>query len=251
MSIKIDTNFASLVDAVAREIISTEHFGNASLIKTPLMYPSGASVIVQITQQQNRFFVTDMGMGHQEAIMFDGANFYSRNAKTIAENFGVRFDNEAFFVAEATKEQLPGATVIIANCSAEATALAAYRVADRRYEADTDRLYQKLISVFSTEEVDRDVSVIGSSAHKWPVSAIVHHRGKIALFEAVSKNHLSVVNTTAKFHDIARLDNPPNRVSVVSKKSDMGEYLNLLSQAGNVVEFDVSENTIRKIAEAA
>ncbi|MFZ3328102.1 MAG: hypothetical protein WA231_20430, partial [Methylocella sp.] len=59
------------------------------------------------------------------------------------------------------------------------------------------------------------------------------------------------INTTVKFHDIARLDNPPNRVSVVSKKSDMGEYLNLLSQAGNVVEFDVPENIIRGMADAA
>jgi hypothetical protein len=251
MSIKIDANFSVLVDEVAREIISTEHFGGASLIKTPLMYPSGASVVVQITQQQDRFFVTDMGMGHQESMMFDGANFYLRNAKTIADNFGVRFDNEAFFVAEATKEQLPGATVIIANCSAEATALAAYRAAAPRYEADTDRLYQKLISVFSTAEVDRDVSFVGSSANKWPVNAVVHRRGKTVLFEAVVKNHLSVVNTTVKFHDIARLDNPPNRVSVVSKKSDMGQYLNLLSQAGNIVEFDVPENIIRGMADAA
>jgi hypothetical protein len=35
-------------------------------------------------------------------------------------------------------------------------------------------------------EVERDVDFVGSSAHKWPVAALVRHRHSIALFEPVS-----------------------------------------------------------------
>jgi hypothetical protein len=108
-----------------------------------------------------------------------------------------------------------------------------------------------LVTTFSKPEVERDVEFVGSSSHKWPVAAIVRHHGKTSLFEPVSKNHISVVNAAAKFHDIARLDQPPKRIAVVNKKAEMGEYLNLLSQAGNVVEYEIPKHDLRDLAEAA
>src|SRR4051812_39943497 len=104
MTIKIDERFASAVDAVARELVTTEHFGSASLIKTPMMYPSGAAAVVQVTQHGERFFVTDMGLGQVEADMIGASVLYANSAKPLAEHFGIRFDNQAFFVAEANRE---------------------------------------------------------------------------------------------------------------------------------------------------
>ena len=138
-----DIKLSNIVDAVAKQIVSTEHFRNGSIIRTPLMYPSGASVVVQITQHQERFFVTDMGIGSQEADMFGGSNYYNRSAAALAEHYGIRFDNQAFFVAEAAREQLAGATTVVANCSSEATAIAAFRSADRVFEEQADILYKK------------------------------------------------------------------------------------------------------------
>jgi hypothetical protein len=247
----INQKLADVVDLVAREIVSTEHIGSGSLIKTPLMYPSGAAVVVQITQHGERFFVSDMGQGHQEAEMIGASILYANSAKGLAEHFGIRFDNQAFFVAEANREQLAGATTIVANCSSEAAALAAYKAAERKFEEDADKLYRKLVATFSKSEVERDVDFVGSSAHKWPVAALVRHRHNVALFEPVSKNHISVVNAAAKFHDIARLEHPPKRIAVVNKKADMGEYLNLLSQAATVVEYEVPKETLVELAEAA
>src|SRR4051812_17005468 len=113
MSIKIDREFANVVDEVASEIIATEHFGTGSIIKTPIMYPSGAAVVVQITGQQDRFFVTDMGLGYQEAEMIGASTLYMNSARPIAEHFGIRFDNQSFFVAEAERGQLAGAVTIV------------------------------------------------------------------------------------------------------------------------------------------
>ncbi len=247
----IDQRLADVVDVVAREIISTEHIGYGSLIKTPVMYPSGAAVVVQITQHGDRYFVTDMGQGYQEAEMFGAAIMYSNSAKGLAEHFGIRFDNQAFFAAEANREQLAGATTVVANCSSQAAALAAYKAAELKFEKGSDKLYRKLVATFSKSEVERDADFVGSSAHKWPVAAIVRHHDNIALFEPVSKNYISVVSATAKFHDIARLEHPPKRIVVVEKKAEMGEYLNLLSQAASVVEYEVAKETLVELAEAA
>jgi hypothetical protein len=229
MSVKLQTKLADVVDAIACEIVTAEHFGAGSIIKTPLMYPSGASAVVRIAQHGDRYFVTDMGIGYQEAELIGAGILYSNSAKGLAEHFGIRFDNQSFFIAEAGRGQLAGATVVVANCSCEATALAVYKAAERKFEEHAGKLYRKLVDTFSKPEVERDGEFVGSSSHRWPVAAVVRHQGKLSLFEPVSKNHLSVVNATAKFHDIARLDRPPKRIAVVNRKAEMGEYLNLLS----------------------
>jgi hypothetical protein len=88
MSIKLQIKLADVVDAIAREIVTTEHFGACSIIKTPLMYPSGASVVVQITQHGDRYFVTDMGLGYQEAEMMGAGILYSNSAKGLVPLHG-------------------------------------------------------------------------------------------------------------------------------------------------------------------
>lgn len=247
----LNKNLTDVVDLVAREIVSTEHIGSGSLLKTPVMYPSGAAVVIQITQHGDRYFVTDMGLGYQEAEMIGASILYTNSAESLAEHFGIKFANQAFFVAEASREQLAGAITIVANCSSEAAALAVYKAAGRKFEEDGDKLYRKLVATFPKSEVERNVDFVGSSTHKWPVAAIVRHHDNIALFEPVSKNHISVVSATAKFHDIARLENPPKRIVVVNKKAEMGEYLSLLSQAASVVEYEVPKEALVELAEAA
>lgn len=231
--------------------MTTEHFGSGSLIKTRLMYPSGACAVVQITQQGDRFFVSDMGLGHQEAEMIGASTLYANSARGLADHYGIRFDNQAFFVAEASRDQLARATTIVANCSSEAAALAAYRAAERKFEEETDVLYKRLATVFPKREIERDIEFVGSSTHRWKIATIVRHGSHIALFEPVSKHPVSVVTTAAKFHDIARLDNPPGRISVVRKKADFGNLINVLAQAGSVIDFDAPKETLLKIAEAA
>ncbi len=112
--------FKMLVDDVARMLVATEHRAGRSFIRTPLLYPSGAAVVVRIVDRSGKFFVSDVGLGHEEAEMMGSGSMYAENARLIAEAAGVRFDNQAFFVLEASCEQLHGAVVTIANCSQEA-----------------------------------------------------------------------------------------------------------------------------------
>jgi ATP-dependent Clp protease adapter protein ClpS len=129
--------------------------------------------------------------------------------------------------------------------------LAAFKAAERRYEEDTDILYRRLVKAFPKAEIERDIDFVGSSTHTWPVAAMVKHQSHVALFEPVNKHHTSVVNAAVKFHDIARLDNPPKRIAVVKRKQELGNYINVLAQAASVIEYEVPDETLIRLAEAA
>lgn len=242
-----------LIDEVARQLVSAEHHPGGSFVRLPLLYPSGANVVVRVNGSEDRFFVSDAGFGYQEADMMGASLIFARSGRAIAENAGVKFDNQAFFVIEASRDQIPGAVVAIANCSQEATALAAYKLAERKAADNIDQLYDRLVHVFPKESVIRNTELRGSSMTKWQISALVkitpHDRQ--AIFEPVTKHHTAVFSASAKFHDFALLERPPVRVAVVRRKDEFGPWLGLLSQAANVIDHDAPNATLLKVAEAA
>jgi hypothetical protein len=255
-----DRKFIELIDAVAKQLVATEHDDSGSFIRTPLTYPSGALVVVRVHGTDDRFFVSDWGLGYQEADLNGSASFYTRHARTIAEKAGVGFDNQAFFVMEASREQLVGAVVTIANCSQEAAVRALDSLAEKTFEDSKERLYERLVSVFqkkvgtSQRVVTKNVRIIGQSSTEWPIATIVKLPGstKATIFEPVTKHHHSVASATMKFNDIARLGNDaPARVAMVHNKKEFGTLLGVLSQAASVVDDDVPDATIERLASAA
>jgi hypothetical protein len=190
-------------------------------------------------------------MGFEESEMMGASSVYLRHAKAVAEQAGVAFDQRAFFVLEVPESQLAGAVTTIANCSQEAVAIATYKAAERKVAEDAERLYKRLVGVFTSKSVTRDVEVVGASNTKWHVTTMVQFDHKSAIFEPVNKHHASIVNASAKFHDIAQLDVSPKRIAVVRSKAELGTYLGVLSQAANVVEESVADSTIVRLAQAA
>ena len=245
-----DPKFQAIIDSVARQLVIAEHRSGGSFIRTPLLYPSGAQVVVRIQDSSDHYFVSDIGLGYQEAEMMGASQIYTRQAVSIAEQAGVRFDSHAFFILEASKDQLPGAVATIANCSNEATVVTAYKLATRKYEDDSELLYNRLVNVFSPKAVARRAEVIGSSNTKWRVAAMVRltPNGRSTLFEPVANHHSSIAHATMKFQDIARLDSAPGRVAVVQNKRQFGTYLNVLSQAANVIDERASNAIILRLA---
>ena len=250
----LEQKLSKAVDEAIRRICSAEHFRGGSLARLPVLYPSGASVVIQVIEPtRDRCFVTDMGLGYQEADMMGAGLYYSRQAQIIADDAGVRFDNRAFFIAEVSRDLLPGAVVTIANCSHKAVSWAAYRLAERKEAEDKDALYERLRLAFAGEAVqlEKDAEIAGASAHKWRVSVLAMGRGSSTIFEAVSAHYVSVVGTAAKFNDIARLDLPPPRIAVVKSKVALGDYLGVLAPTtSSVVELTASNDTFRRLRAA-
>ena len=115
-----------------------------------------------------------------------------------------------------------------------------------------EQLYQRLVAIFRKESVARGVKVVGASNHTWRVSNLVTlPSGGRAAFEAVNSHHVSVASTAVKFHDLARLDPPPSRVSVVRDPASFGDLLGVLSQASAVIQLTASKESYQTYARAA
>jgi len=239
------------IDEAVRSLVSTAHAPDGSFVRTPLLYVSGASVVVRVeaADRDGTWFVSDYGMGFMEAEMLGATSGYRRHARIVANNAGVKFDSNAIFVAEVVKDQLAGAIVTIGNCSRDAVAIAALKLSERKSTEDQTILYERLVRVFSSAKVVREAELAGSSNTVWPISNVVMLDGHPkAIFETVAVHQYSVVNAAAKFHDLALLDEPPNRVAVVRDKEDLGTWLNVLAQSADVIQFSVPDTTIRRFA---
>ena len=250
------TRIARIADAVAAELAVAVHRPEGSYIQTPLMYPSGSYSLVRIFEiARDRFQVSDMGSGYEEARLLGAENIYVRVAKGVAENSGVNFEAHTFFVLEVARDQLAGAVATIANCSLEAVQITSLHAAERKHEDSIDRLIDRLKDVQRRAprriQVIRDFQLVGASTTEWHFGASVIAASKQTLFEVVASHHQSVVNAVAKFGDISRLENAPARVSVVKNRAELGTKLSLLSQTSSIIEENAPSEVYDRVALAA
>jgi hypothetical protein len=208
-------------------------------------------VVVRVEYAGDSYFVSDMGLGYQETDLMGASLIYSRYARLIGEDAGVDFDNHSFFVVQASKDQLAGAAVAVANCSLEAVSVAAHKLSERKAADEADRLYERLARVFAAPSVAKNVEIKGASTTTYPIANLVRAGGVETIFEPVINHRNSVATVAMKFNDIKLLDHAPGRVSVVRSKDEFGTLLNVLSQAGSVITRDVSDAALRRLAKAA
>lgn len=234
-----------------RHLVSVEHFRAGSFVTMPVVYPSGASVVLEVFGQGEKFFVSDRGGGYQEAEFAGHSRYFSREAKKAAEDYGIKFDGRDMFIAEVSEGSLPGALTVVANCSQGAVIASAIKSADRAQKDAGEILFARLSKIFPASKLAKDAPILGASGHEWHVSSLVTYDEKRTVFEAVSHHYPSIVSTTAKFHDLARLERLPTRIAVISSRSSLGDYIGVLSAAStSVVEASVPDQTFIRLAAA-
>ncbi|MEI8396715.1 MAG: hypothetical protein WCF85_18430 [Rhodospirillaceae bacterium] len=244
--------FREVVDGVARALAAARHDRDGSYIRTPVLYPGGSVVVVRIEQLQgDRYLVSDMGLGFQEADLMGASPTFVRTAPEVAARAGVRFDQHAFLVLEVRREQLVGAVSIIAACSQEAVQVTAFKLAEKKKVDAADRLCDRLFKLFSPTNVVRNAEILGASNTPWTVTALVTAGGDRAVYEPVSEHPGSVAFSVTKFVDLIQLEHPPARIAVVRSKETLGTRLSLIASAANVVEESVSDGTLERLAHAA
>lgn len=252
MTLSEKTSTKKLLESIASQLSRVEHFDGFSYISTPLLFPSGGSVVVRVQKSASGdFVVTDYGLAYDECDLINGRYYFSRFAPKCANDYGIEFDQHSFFCIEVSESQLAGSIVAVANCVLETVSRVFARVEEFKAQLASDKLYERLSGIFGPSEIHRDFQIRGASNHEWRFDSMLNLNSKIVLFEAVSKNHNSVFSAVAKFHDIARIDAPPTRVSVIGKQKAYGDYLSLLSQASNVIEREASKDTYTKLAAVA
>lgn len=242
----------ALAEKVTRALSSARVNSGGVFVNTPLLHPSGSSVVVRIDNLDGRFFVSDMAQAQQEAEMMGAERTFQYHAPIIARQAGIGFDRQSFFVAEVSESQVTGAVTAVANCSCEATTIVAYKLAENKNDDYLERLYDKLDHVFGRDRVERDVELAGASSTKWQVAAEVHGPTDHSyLFDFVSPHPNSIAAAVTKFGDIAELHNAPDRVAVVQDQKKLGTRLTVLARTANVIELDAPDGVYQKVAMAA
>ena len=241
---------SGIAEEVARSLASSVSVSGGQFIRTPLLYPSGSSAVVRIDGSANRFFVSDNGMGYEEAMMFNAPFGYAAVARALVKDTQIGFDSRSFFVAESAADELVGVVGAIANCSQRAVIETVIKHEVRKRDADRAMLLERLQSVFGVPRVEKDIVIRGASTVEWEVTARVIARGNVvSIFDYARPHKNSVSSAVAKFHDIARLEAPPRRIVTVRDYAGMGNFVGLLSQAANVIELEKTpDEVLRRLA---
>lgn len=238
---------AAVIEAAARSLVSVDHGDSVSRVSLPIFYPSGAAATVEIIHHSNRYHVTDFGLAYREAEMVGGELYFRRNAEAIAQQFAIDVGKRGFSTS-ASVDELAGAIADVGAASVQVAHRICERVAQQSEAAIATQLYDRLVTVFGAQKVERDAEIVGASSHKWKLSAVVHVGGKDVAFETVSNHHASVYSSATMFHDLALLDRKPVPVAVVRNKQDFGAYLSILAQAANVVEESIPNAALERLA---
>ncbi len=233
------------------ELVYATHRPEGSYITLPLLYPSGASIVVRVSGGPHKFMVSDFGAGYTEAEFMGADRLYTRQASSVSQRTGTPFDHHAFFAIDVPRDRIAGAITTVANCSLEAVTLAAFKLAEKARTDASDRLIQRLETVFGQQRVVRDKKIVGASNHEWQFAASVNYQGQENIFEYATRNPTSIASVTMKMGDVALLENAPRRIVVVHSKEELGTYLNVLSRTAHVIDENLEVDQIRKIARAA
>lgn len=249
MAAKIDqlmqrVPLVEIAESVAMGLASVLSDAAGTFIRTPLAYSSGAAVTVRLDYYGDAYFVSDYGLGRLEAEMAGAVHQFSRVAPLMARRSGISFDQNAFFVTRVSRDQLVGATGAVANCSKEAVDLAVLRLSERRYSDKDIQFFERLQSIFGSR-FHAGQHLHGESAD-WTVDALIESDNNQAVFEFVRPRPQSVYPVVVKFHDLARTPRPPKLYAVGRQLKP--ELEGLLTQAGNVLSPDVSDDILRRAA---
>lgn len=242
--------FQAAVDSAVMELVQREHFHDHSVVTLPVWLPSGSSVLVEVWWRRSTFMVTDGACTYQEAVLMGEERVYGKAAAKVALEAGVEFRDKAFILDQVAADQIAGAIGTIADCAKQAMERTVVKLEERRHGDGTKPLVDKLVQVFTARHVEQGGSFVGASSHSWPVAAIVRADSRPTLFEPVSAQHNAIASVVMKFHDIARLDDPPTRISVVRDKKDLGDMLAVLQQASHVINEDATPEILKSLVGA-
>jgi hypothetical protein len=238
---------------IAKSLVSIESRDGTAFISTPVTYPSGAHALVRVDGMNDRWFVSDDGYGAQEADMMGATTTFKRVAKTVAERTGIGFDQRFLFVIEATRDELPGAVVAVANASAEAVRRTAIRIEEIRYAASRETFDRKVEATFRGQKIIRQPEIMGSSGRSWEFSAGIEREGNIIyLLDLVRPRPNAVYATISKFTDVKSQDATRRGVAVLADMPHTDPHLvTLLSRvAGNALSADAPDEAWRKLIAA-
>jgi hypothetical protein len=243
-------NIASVAEAAegaVADLVRVSHWGEASYVNLPLIYPDGSSATVKICTVRNGFRVSDNGFAFRNMERIGAQRSFARTAASAAERSELFVDKRCIYV-DASADFLSAAICEVAMASWQATDRVFQRAGEEEGEELEEYLRERLAAIFPTQ-MAKTPTVQGASTHSWDFSAVVNAPAGISVFQAVGNHMASVNRASTSFLDLSNLTNPPHLIAVVKDKAAMEEKLLLLSQAGSrVIEEAQPDEVYRRAA---
>jgi hypothetical protein len=242
-----------IAEEVAKGLATSETVGGSAFVSTPLLYPGGTAVVVRMDQiTDDRYFVTDAGMGHKEAGFLGATSrLFAPIAREAANRFGVRFDQDSFFEVDTTREDLVAAVTAIANASRTAVERVAYRLAERTDALVRETMRERLINTFGKDRIRSRWEELGDSHEQHEFSAAVLANTKaVALFEVVTPSPQSANAAVTKFVDVGDRQDRPQLIAVLSDRPKT-PHLRIIGRTANLIDLHSDASAWRRAARVA
>ena len=234
------------VSRVVRSLLSTEKVGDQTIVRLPLIMPSGSMATVRVIENNGDFFIGDLGLSYLQAESLGLARNYWRVVKPIIEKYVIDRSKEELFI-RVKSEDLYSGICDVAMASWQAADVLADKADETANVELSESVVDRLVEVFGTDRVVPQPEIMGHSHISWPMTAIVKNGSRSMVFQAVSNHAQSVYRANTAFHDLSILDDPPILVSVVRDKQELGEKISLLSQTSKVIETDANAEVYRRL----
>ena len=224
--------------------------GETARLTVPALYPSGASASLELTFNDSKCFISDVGAAHMEAEFHGAEEFFGNSARHAANRFGVGFDGQIFFSMWSSVDRIEAAISAVANASTQAAASALFAAEHDRERRAQDQIFDRISDIFGRAAVSKTKEIYGRD-DKWMAHNVVSiTSGRIAIFEFVKENQNSIANKFLMFSDLFKSGTPMSLNSVVRKLDALGGKGSMLGDVSNIVEITTNDNEFRRLASA-
>ncbi len=232
-----DATVAKAVKDAVADLMRVSAWGDFAYVNLPVFMPSGAPATVRVRATPDGFEIDDGGYAYRELESVGAERSFPKEAAKAAGEEELETDRRRIFV-KIPRGELTRAICDVGLASRNVAANVYSRIADEDVSEIEDYLRDRLSEVFAGSRIESNERLKGASTKGWEMSAVVHHPSGLLVFQAVATQANSVNRASTAFHDLAELPNPPTRVAVVKDKGALGPNLNILSQAGRVIQSD-------------
>lgn len=220
---------------IAKALVHISMRDGAARLSTPLIFPGGAFVGVEIARHRGGYLVSDMGSAMREAELMGAERQFARIAQDVARKYGVRFDHNMLFDIEVPQDEVMFAVIAVSNAAKSAVEATAMQAASREPINLEGMMYARLERIFPKGRVRREALIRGSS-DDWRFDASVETDHGLTLFEFISPHANAVSSAVTKFLDVRDLGKlAPGRVAVLYKKSTT-PYISVLARTATIIE---------------
>lgn len=238
-----------VADEVARGLAYANTRGDDIIIQTPVAFPSGTLVSVKLYGGPSTFTVTDDGCAMREAELMGADDIARREARKVAEEFQLTFNNWEIFEAQASINELVGLTILVANAAAQTLLRTSDKFAETFEVRRKEELSLRLSRIFGEKNVVKNAAIAGASAKVWPFDArVILPSGRDGFFSRVTPSPISVASAYSKLDDVSRMENAPFLGAVLEGKFEAGDQALLKRAARRVFQDSDPDETFRLAA---